>query len=203
MIISIRSKRTPPLPHRGKFNHRLRHAGALLAVFATSLLLISCPSPGGGGGTSTSNGGGTVVPDGGKPTPPAPEPEKPTPEPPAPPPKPKAWHVTTFAGGGSSASSPDGIGTAAFFSGPYGIVQSGDTLYVTDQVKHTIRTVHTTTAQVGTIVSNSGPSGGYADGPSASARFNFPRGAAAAGSTLYVTTNGGLIRKLEYREVGS
>ena len=68
-------------------------------------------------------------------------------------------------------------------------MQSGDTLYVTDQVKHTIRTVHTTTAQVGTIVSNSGPSGGYADGPSASARFNFPRGAAAAGSTLYVADN--------------
>ena len=68
-------------------------------------------------------------------------------------------------------------------------MQSGDTLYVTDQVKHTIRTVHTTTAQVGTIVSNSGPSGGYADGPSASARFNFPRGAAASGSTLYVADN--------------
>ena len=189
MIISINSKRTPPPPHRGTFNHRLRHTGALLAVFAVSLLLISCPSPGGGDGTTTSGGVGTTTPDGGKPTPPAPNPGKPTPEPPTPPPKPKAWHVTTFAGGGSSASSPDGIGTAAFFSGPYGIVQSGDTLYVTDQVKHTIRTVHTTTAQVGTIVSNSGPSGAHADGPGTSARFNDPRGAAAAGSTLYVADN--------------
>ena len=175
MIISIKSKRNPP-PHRGTFNHRLRHAGALLAVFTVSLLLIACPSPGGGGGTSSSNGGGNAVPDGGKPTPPAPEPEKPTPEPPTPPPKPKAWHVTTFAGG-----------VMTDIISPYGIAQSGDTLYVIDQARHSLRTVHTTTARVGAIVPGGGVAGGYVDGAGTSARFNFPRGIAAADAgTLYV-----------------
>ena len=67
-------------------------------------------------------------------------------------------------------------------------MQSGNTLYVTEQTDHSIRTVHTTTARVGTIVPG-GVAGGYRDGPGASARFNYPRGAAAAGSTLYVADN--------------
>ena len=168
-------------------------AGALLAIFAVSLLLIACPSPGGGGGTSTSNGGGTAVPDGGKPTPPAPEPEEPTL-----PPKPKAWHVTTFAGG--EPGGVDGIGTAASFSWPVSIAQSGTTLYVIDRTRHTIRTVNTTTAQVGTIVTNgtSGLAGGYANGDGTTARFNSPSSiVAAGGSTLYVAdTNNHRIRRV-------
>ena len=44
--------------------------------------------------------------------------------------KPKTWHVSTFAGGGPADA--DGIGTAAGFSLPHGIVQIGDKLYVTD-----------------------------------------------------------------------
>ena len=186
MMISINSKRTPPPPRQGTFNHRLTQAGALLAVFAVSLLLTACPSPG-GGGTTTPNGGGTTTPDGGKPTPPAPDPEKPTPPTPEPPtpPKPKAWHVTTFAGGGSVGT--DGIGAAAGFGFLFGIAQSGDTLYVTDFTEQSIRTVHTTTARVGTIVTGGVGTGGHADGPGTSARFNYPSGiAAAAGSTLYV-----------------
>ena len=185
MIISVKSKLTPP-PHRGTFNHRLRTAGALLAVFAVSLLLIACPSPG-GGDTNPSDGGGdgTTAPDGGKPTPPAPEPGKPTPEPPTPPPKPKAWHVTTFAGGGSSGT--DGIGPAAGFAFLFGIEQSGDTLYVTDFTRHSLRTVHTTTARVGTIVTGGTAAAGHRDGAGTSAQFNFPSGAAAAAAgTLYV-----------------
>ena len=139
-----------------------------------SLLLIACPSPGGGGGTSTSDGGGTAIPDGGKPTPPAPDPGKPTPEPP--PPKPKAWHVNTLAGG-----------VAVDIISPYGIAQSGDTLYVIDQARHSLRTVHTTTARVGTIVPGGGVAGGYVEGTGTSARFSFPRGIAAADAgTLYV-----------------
>ena len=165
----------------------------MLAIFAVSLLLIACPSPGGGGGTSTSNGGGTAVPDGGKPTPPAPEPEEPTL-----PPKPKAWHVTTFAGG--EPGGVDGIGTAASFSWPVSIAQSGTTLYVIDRTRHTIRTVNTTTAQVGTIVTNgtSGLAGGYANGDGTTARFNSPSSiVAAGGSTLYVAdTNNHRIRRV-------
>ena len=188
MITSINSKRTPPPPpRRGTFNRRLRLAGALLAVFATSLLLIACPSPGGGGDTNPSDGGGggTTAPDEGTPRPPAPDPEKPTPEPPTPPPKPKAWHVDTFAGGGPAGT--DGIGPAAGFAFLFGIAQSGDTLYVTDFTRHSLRTVHTTTAQVGTIVTGGTAAAGHRNGAGTSAQFNFPSGAAAAAAgTLYV-----------------
>ena len=156
----------PPPPHRGTFNHRLRHAGALLAVFTVSLLLISCPSPGGGGGTTTSNGGDTAIPDGGKPTPPAPEPEKPTP-----PTKPKAWHVTTLAGSDSNGGI-DSTGTSASFTWPFSIAHSGATFYVTDRSWHSTRTIDTTTARVDTIVSNGGNGlmGGYAPGNGTTAR---------------------------------
>ena len=47
MTISINSKRIPPPPHQGTFNHRLTPAGLSLALFAASLLLTACPSPGG------------------------------------------------------------------------------------------------------------------------------------------------------------
>ena len=107
-----------------------------------------------------------------------------TPTPP-PPPKPKAWHVTTFAGGGPSGT--DGIGPAAGFAFLFGIEQSGDTLYVTDFTRHSLRTVHTTTARVGTIVTGGTAAAGHRDGAGTSAQFNFPSGAAAAAAgTLYV-----------------
>ena len=106
------------------------------------------------------------------------------PQPPTPP-KPKAWHVTTFAGGGPSGT--DGIGPAAGFAFLFGIAQSGDTLYVTDFTRHSLRTVHTTTARVGTIVTGGTAAAGHLNGAGTSARFNFPSGAAAAaGGTLYV-----------------
>ena len=103
-------------------------------------------------------------------------------------PKPKAWYVTTLAGGGSPGK--DGIGAAAGFSFPFEIAQIGDTLYVTDRSDNSIRTVQTTTARVGTIVSGN-TDGGHRDGAGTSARFNSPRGAAAgAGSTLYLADQG-------------
>ena len=165
MIISINSKRIPP--HRGTFNRRLTSAGTLLAVFALSLLLIACPSP--GGGDTNLLGGGTLPLNGGTPTPP---------------PKPKAWHVTTFAGGGSAGT--DGIGTAAGFTSTFGIAQSGDTLYITDGIGHSLRTIDTSTARVGTIVTGR-PYGGHANGNGTTARFNFPSGIVAVDeSTIYV-----------------
>ena len=53
----IISKRTPPSPHQGTFNHRLKSAGLLLAVFTSALLLTACPPPDGNG---TTNGEGTT-----------------------------------------------------------------------------------------------------------------------------------------------
>ena len=79
-----------------------------------------------------------------------------------------------------------GSSTAAGFISYYGIVQSGDTLYVTDRTNHSIRTVHTTTTRFGTIVPSRPGLGAHSDGPGTSARFNDPRGAAAAADTLYV-----------------
>ena len=54
MIIPVRSKRTPPPPQQGTFSLRLTPAGLSLAVFAASLLLIACPSPGVGETTTPS-----------------------------------------------------------------------------------------------------------------------------------------------------
>ena len=81
---------------------------------------------------------------------------------------------------------------------PYAIAQSGNTLYVTDGNRHSIRTIDTTTARVGTIVPFVSLTGDYADGPGTSARFNAPRGiVAAGGNTLYVADmNNHRIRKV-------
>ena len=101
------------------------------------------------------------------------------------------WHVTTFAGGGSTSA--DGIGSAAGFAGLFGIAQSGDTLYVIDGSRHSLRTVHTTTARVGTIVNRRrlAVSAGYVNGTGTSARFNNPRGVVVTdGNTLYVADFG-------------
>ena len=92
------------------------------------------------------------------------------------PPKPKAWHVTTLAGG-----------LVDYITSLYGIVQSGDTLYVIDQAEHSLHTVHTTTARTGVIVHGGGALGRYVDGAGTSARFSFPCGIVAADAgTLYV-----------------
>ena len=72
---------------------------------------------------------------------------------------------------------------------PYGLALAGNTLYVADFNAHTLRTIHTTTAQVGTLVPFKSSSGGFRDGAAASARFNFPRHVVAAGNTLYVADN--------------
>ena len=53
MIIPVNSKRTPP-PQQGTFSLRLKSTGLSLAVFAASLLLIACPSPGVGETTTPS-----------------------------------------------------------------------------------------------------------------------------------------------------
>ena len=103
--------------------------------------------------------------------------------------KPKAWYVSTFAGG--SVDNTDGIGKKAGFGTPYGIVQIGNTFYVTDERMHSIRTIDTTTAEVETMVPARAGGDSHKDGPAASARFNKPRGAAAGpDGKLYVADFG-------------
>ena len=70
MTLSLNSKRTPPPPRRGTFNHRFTIIGPLLAAFVSALLLTACPDPG-GTGTSTSGTNGTN-PEGGSGKDPAP-----------------------------------------------------------------------------------------------------------------------------------
>ena len=118
------------------------------------------------------------------------ESQKSTPGNPAPS-KPKAWHVSTFAGGGPADA--DGIGTAAGFNLPYGIAQIGDTLYVTDRNANSLRTIDISTAAVGTL------GGGASTG-----LYNRPSGAAAAGSKLYFTDSSkNHIRQVSLRADGT
>ena len=68
MNLSSNSKRTPPPPHQGTLNHRIKIIGPLFAAFASALLLTACPSPDvtSSGGTSTGGTGGTTPGGGGK-----------------------------------------------------------------------------------------------------------------------------------------
>ena len=97
--------------------------------------------------------------------------------------KPKAWHVSTLAGGGSIGT--DGIGNTAGFGSPSKIAQIGATLYVADETAHSIRTINTSTAQVGTIAGDR--TEGHNDGLGTTAQFRYPVGIVAApGNLLYV-----------------
>ena len=97
--------------------------------------------------------------------------------------------------------------TQARFNAPRGIAAAdAGTLYVADSSNHRIRRVAIGTTAAAAQVSDFAGSGtaGYADGAGTAARFDSPGGLAIRGTTLYVSTiNAGLIRKLEYREVGS
>jgi len=49
--------------------------------------------------------------------------------------------VTTLAGTAGTSGTTDGTGTAALFNSPAGITSDGTSLYVTDNVNHTIRKI--------------------------------------------------------------
>ena len=108
-----------------------------------------------------------------------------------------AGKVTTLAGKASSAGSADGLGAAARFTNPLGIIcdAAGD-LYVTDDNANTIRKI-TPAGKVTTLAGKAG-SAGSADGLGAAARFNDPAGMAFdAAGTLYVADYlSGTIRKV-------
>ena len=110
--------------------------------------------------------------------------------------------VSDVAGSGT-AGHVDGAGADARFSSPTGIAvnETGTTLYVADSGNHRIRTIDIATKTVRTIAGDG--TSGTKNGLGSAARFQRPTGIAVSAGTLYVTTlNAGLIRKLEYREVG-
>lgn len=113
--------------------------------------------------------------------------------------------VSTLAGTAGSQTSPetggsaDGVGAAARFKVPYGVVAvDDDTLYAADTYNHTIRKVDVRTGTVTTLAGTGGVAGAM-DGRGASARFNLPSALTADGNgSLYVTDYGNqLIRRVE------
>ena len=115
--------------------------------------------------------------------------------------------VITLAGGATQCSAPgtnDGVGSAAGFESPAGVVQCAvancTTLYVSDTDSHRIRTVDTITAVTSFLAGDpsTSPVSGSTDGVYSAARFNSPSGLAVDfASTLYVADkSNNLIRKL-------
>ena len=96
------------------------------------------------------------------------------------------WVVTTLAGLGGVHGSSEGTGTNATFSGPSSVaVDSAGTVYVADQVNHTIRKV--TSAGEVTTLAGLAAYGGSQNGTGSAARFNHPDGVAVDGAgNVYV-----------------
>lgn len=95
--------------------------------------------------------------------------------------------VSTLAGSLGSAGSADGIGGAARFSAPYGIVFDGaGNLLVSDYGNNVIRRVSISTATVTTIAGSAGLKGS-ADGAGSAARFNAPAGLTLDGGNLFIS----------------
>lgn len=101
------------------------------------------------------------------------------------------WHVTTIAGFPFVAGSADGVGEAAEFGTPYGLVAvKAGTICVADTGNHAIRQVQLDPggAIVTTIAGDLGAPAGTNDGPGSLSKFNFPAAIAAHSSgALFVS----------------
>lgn len=114
----------------------------------------------------------------------------------------RTGNTTVVAGSGTSGSA-DGVGTAASFGTPWGMVADADgtTLYVSDGT-HKIRKLSinpTTMVATVTTIAGSGAAG-TADGNGIAATFNRPAGMAldqAAGLLYIIDYNSSRVRKLE------
>ena len=97
--------------------------------------------------------------------------------------------VSTLAGSADTAGSTDGVGSAALFYGPTGIVidSTGNHLYLTDSGNNTIRKIVIATREVSTFA-GSARSTGSTDGVGSAALFYGPIGIAidSTDSNLYV-----------------
>lgn len=97
--------------------------------------------------------------------------------------------VTTLAGTTGTAGHTDGTGTAAGFSGPYGITTDGTNLYVADTGNSTIRKVVIATGEVSTLAGTAGVVGNT-DETGTAASFSGPYGIILKGTSLFVTDTG-------------
>lgn len=98
---------------------------------------------------------------------------------------PQTGMVKTLAGDSDVKMSVDGVGFKASFAGPrHMTADSSGLLYIADSDGFTLRTYHTVTGYVGTILGVAGMAG-YVDGDLATARLSRPRGLAVDGTSLY------------------
>jgi len=105
--------------------------------------------------------------------------------------------VTKLAGTPGEEGHIDGLGGAAKFSYPSGIVTDGTNLYVADRGSFAVRKVVLSTGAVTTLAGGGGE-GGFMDGVGTAARFNYPDGIARVGENLYVSdTINNTIRKID------
>ena len=110
-----------------------------------------------------------------------------------------ATQVSDFAGSGTMGHTNGAAATAQFLQ-PAGLAVSGTTLYVADGDNHRIRAIDLASGTVRDIAGDG--TSGSTNGIGTAARFANPTGIIAVSeNTLYVSTQGSLIRKLEYREV--
>jgi hypothetical protein len=101
-----------------------------------------------------------------------------------------SWTVTTIAGSATVTGTNDGMGSAAQFYFPNGIVADGNgVLYVADALNDTVRKmVQSGTSWMVTTIGGSARVSGTANGAGSSARFNEPQGVAVdASGNLYVS----------------
>jgi sugar lactone lactonase YvrE len=104
--------------------------------------------------------------------------------------------VTTIAGTAGSAGSDDGVGRAARFNFPFGVVATGNDLVVADAFNHTLRRI--TSNAVVTTWAGLPVVGGTSDGNVHDARFNYPQDVAVTpdGAVYVVDALSYTIRKI-------
>jgi len=94
--------------------------------------------------------------------------------------------TTTLAGLAGASGSVDGIGSAARFMSPSGLVVAGGKVFVADNGDATIREVDIATGAVTTVAGSSGV-WGVTDDAGSAARFGQPFGITTDGTNLYVS----------------
>lgn len=95
--------------------------------------------------------------------------------------------VTTIAGNGTP-NLLDGIGTASECNAPYELCSDGaNTIYFCDTYNHVVRKYDKATGQVTTIAGTGVL--GFQDGPSNTARFNYPEGIVVKNNLLIIGDN--------------
>ena len=105
--------------------------------------------------------------------------------------------VTTLAGSAGQVGSTDATGSAARFSGPWGVAtDSSGNVYVADRNNDTIRKI--TSAGVVTTLAGTAGQVGSADGTGAAASFNNPIGVAtdSAGNVYVADFGNSTIREI-------